>query len=423
MKNKKILALILAATMAAGSSMTVFATQPTTGTIESEGTSYDHVDQEVIAVTLPTSTTLATVFDYYADPEGTIKSAGQLLNGTAVTVNNDGVYFTNAGSAAVNGNAVYTSATNTGNYTVVVDDLTVNETYTYDGTTDNQWEDSEGNAASVAITITDDNNNNAVVTPANGDKVVVSGGSAAVSAGYSSTSDTVIFEGNNSVDMDVTVAATVDNTNAAKDITLVADEDALAAATGPALLMNLKVGTETKAITTEGVTAKAMIAGVPSNFKMVPNAAGTQFEFGLKDAADLTAWNSTTVQLSGKTNDKDIPAGAGAMTVPKITLTWTIAKHVSGPQVTMTDDGVITMSGLTAAKNYAHSAILSYGDSADNLDVDPNLEWDTDDWTAENGGTLIFRLSEAWLNALDGLEATVTVKLSDDTNITTTHQF
>lgn len=83
---------------------------------------------------------------------------------------------------------------------------------------------------------------------------------------YASTSNEVEFEGKNSVAVDVSVAAAV--TAGTNDITLVADEDALAAATTPALLMKLVVGTDTKAITSEGATAKAELAGVPGNFEV-----------------------------------------------------------------------------------------------------------------------------------------------------------
>lgn len=99
------------------------------------------------------------------------------------------------------------------------------------------------------------------------------------------------------------------------------------------------------------------------------------------------------------------------------------AEQPSGPQVTLTADGTITMSGLTADINYAHSAILAYGQRSDELDSDPNMEWGLENWSEEEGGTLVFKLSPAWLAALDGLEATVTVKLTDDTTMAATQQF
>ena len=114
---------------------------------------------------------------------------------------------------------------------------------------------------------------------------------------------------------------------------------------------------------------------------------------------------------------------------PEVTLTWKIDKPdgaveaTDGPTVTMSKTGIITMSGLTANKNYAHSAKLAYGSKSDELDTDPNMDWDVTKWSTTNGGTLIFKLSSAWLSALNGKQATITVKLSDDTTITATQQF
>lgn len=424
MKDKKVMALILAAAMTVGCSMTAFAADANGA--ESEGTSFDHVNKDVIDVTLPTDTQVATVFDYYVDPEGAIKSAGSLLNGTTVTGNDDGVYFVNAGAAAVPGTVSCTIAGKTGakatvsdlttnekytyknvaaqagtvscsiaadaNAIATVDDATINETYAYDsatskwfmsdGTTEatvvitvkdssgatltpgdgdtvtvsgatpagQKWQKEDGTNATVTISVTE-SDGTTPITPAVGDTVTVSGATAAGLTGYSSSSDAVQFEGKNSVNVDITVAAAVTATDADKDIALVADEAALAAATGPALLMTLKVGSDTKVITSTGTSAKATIAGVAGNFVMKPNAAGNNYEFVTKPAADLTAWDSTTVQLVGKTNSKDIPAGANAMTVPKITLTWTVAKSTApaGPSASgnlSTSNKSVTISGL-----------------------------------------------------------------------------
>lgn len=137
---------------------------------------------------------------------------------------------------------------------------------------------------------------------------------------YASTSNDVEFEGKNSVAVDVTVAATV--TAGAKDITLVADDDALAAATTPALLMNLTVGTDTKTITSEGATAKAKLDGVPDNFEVKVESGA--YKYSAKQGA--TGWAKTAVKLSGKTNSMDVPSD---MTAPQINLTWTIEKHIN----------------------------------------------------------------------------------------------
>ena len=137
---------------------------------------------------------------------------------------------------------------------------------------------------------------------------------------FSSSSDEIEFEGKNSIAVDVSVSADVTATTEGKDIMLVADEDALTAATAPALLMNLVVGTDTKAITTEGATAMAELAGKPDNFevKVIDGA----YKYVAK--ADAAGWAKTTVKLSGKTNKMDVPSD---MTAPAIELTWTIERH------------------------------------------------------------------------------------------------
>lgn len=139
-------------------------------------------------------------------------------------------------------------------------------------------------------------------------------------SGYSSSSDAVQFEGKNSVAVDVSVAAAVTADENGKDIALVASEADLTAATTPALLMNLTVGTDTKAITSEGATAKATLEGVASNFEVKVESGA--YKYVAK--SDASGWKTTTVQLSGKTNQMDVPTD---MTVPTIELTWTIAKH------------------------------------------------------------------------------------------------
>lgn len=161
---------------------------------------------------------------------------------------------------------------------------------------------------------------------------------------YSSSSDEVEFEGKNSVAVDISVAAEVTASEGGKDIALVADNDALTAATTPALLMNLTVGSDTKAITSEGATAKAKLDGKPDNFEVT--VEGNAYKYTAKSSA--AGWSKTSVKLSGKTNNMDVPAD---MTAPKIKLTWTVSKHV---------DSYLSATTMTASSN---SVTLSLPDS------------------------------------------------------------
>lgn len=359
MKPKKIMAMILAAAMVLGSSMTAFAadtaaTPSNAGGATGTGTSFEHVDKEVITVTLPTSAEVANVFNYYVDPERAINSAGQLTDGSAVTANDDGVYFANAGTAAVpDKNAAVTAFSINGkdesdtSITVTVPANTTVTKVTYSAI-DNEWQDDEGNGI-TGVNVTG-------ATAQNGDTITIDpyvAGTSGSTTTFSSSSEAVRFEGKNSVDVDVSVVATV-TAASDKDITLVADAAALTAATSPALLMTLKVGSDTKAITSGGATATATITGKPNNFAVT--VENGKFVYGVRTNTDtanggtaLEAWDATTVQLIGKTNQKDIPAGADAMTAPTINLTWTVAKHgaASEGDTSATPASAVTNSGET----------------------------------------------------------------------------
>lgn len=271
MNLRKLMAGTLAVTMVIGSSMTAFAADQT-GSATGTGDSVGHVDKEVLTVTLPTNTD--NVFDYHVDPERVIDLAGSLKDGTAVTKNNDGVYFKQKDNT------------------------------------------------------------------------------------FASSSEAVEFEGKNSVKVDVSVAAAVTATAGGKDIALVADDTALAAATTPALLMKLKVGAADAAITSEGATVKAELDGKPDNFEV--KVEDNDFKYSAK--AGATGWEKTTVQLSGKTNQTDVPSD---MTAPVIELTWTVTKHVDAPTYTEeTGHGNWSAGVLWLAKD------SSTGFSSNNLTVE-----------------------------------------------------
>lgn len=360
MKFKKVMATILAAAMVAGSSMTVFAEDPaptdangTTG----EGTTFDHVNKDVISVTLPTTADVADVFDYYVDPEGLIKDAGTLADGTTeVTGNTDGVYFktktTSSGTEAVDASVKSYSITingspvTTGLTITIPTDTTATLLVFKDQTLDSSenvstsgwYEKVDGDdytgKTPLSITIIQDSDSS-TVTASSGDEITVEPAQAATTGtettSYGSSSEAVKFEGKNSVDVDVSVAATVTASDADKDIALVADDAALTASTTPALLMKLKVGTDEKAITSTGsTTAKATIAGVPGNFAVTTE--NNKFVYKIRTNTDtdnggsaLADWNATTVQLIGKTNSVDVPTTG--VTAPVINLTWSVAKH------------------------------------------------------------------------------------------------
>lgn len=438
MRSKKFMAVTLAATMVVGSSMTALATDANGAT--GSGSAFNHVDTDILAVTLPTDSDVQGVFNYYVDPERAIQGAGTLTDGvTAVTPNTNGVYFAHAGAAAVPEVNASVTAFNVGGKTqdtaaAGTETVTVPVTTTLTGMTYSQgWKDDAGNAVVVtatrdsdsqtptfvkgdSLTISPDSGaGDAAVTgysiggstspettgltitvpsdlavssltyhdewvDANGDEVAsadaptingltpADGNTIAISphvdaqpagtARYDSESEGVSFEGKNSVDVDISVAATVTASAGGKDIALVKDQAALDAATGPALLMMLHVGSKSAAVTSDGATVAEKIEGKEDNFAVTTN--NNKFVYGIRTNTDtanggtaLDAWDSAEVKLSGKTNNKTIEDG---MTAPTIGLTWTVSKHtesyLSANTISATQPavGVTLPTGVTVSK-------------------------------------------------------------------------
>lgn len=365
MKSKKLMAVALTATMVVGSSVTVLAEDANgaTGT----GTSFDHVNKKVTAVTLPTTAEVANVFDYYVDPERIINDAKSLADATAVTPNTDGVYFLNSGVTTGATEAVDASVDSysiggvTTGLTITIPNTTAANLKYDDGTGSADtpgWYEGTDTTTPVTVTIIKDSDSS-TVTPSLNDTITVNAYQPAnpgtSTSGYSSSSDAVSFEGRNSVDVDVTVTAAVDTTvtGADKNIALVADADALAAAKTPALLMKLKVGNTEKAITSSGASASAKVEGVADNFAVTAESGSFVYKIRTNlDEKQLDPWNETSVQLIGKTNIANVPTGAGAMTAPKINLTWTIAEHqdsaLSAKTISKASNSV-TVTGATVS--------------------------------------------------------------------------
>jgi len=309
MLNKKLVATVLTAAMVFGSCFTVMADEASSAT--GTGSSYDHVDTDIITVTYPTTAAVATAFNFVVDPERLVNQAGgKLGDNTSVTANDDGVYFVGSNTAS---------------------------------------------------------------------------------------SNAIDIEGKNSVAVDLSVAVSV--TASANSIALVADEAALEAATDPALLLSVKVGTDEKVITSAGVTtAKDSIEGVSSNFVMKPKDG--QFEYVVKDGA--TGWKKAAVQLIGKTNEAEVPEGAGAMSAPTVELTWTVAKHVDA-YVSATTIGTAGVT-LSLPESVSISSVVL------NKAADTNVTLEAGNTYTVTGTTL--KVKDAIIGAYPG--KTITITYSDN---------
>lgn len=97
-KTRRVMAVVLAATMVFGSSLTAFAEEPvTSGGTNGAGTSEGHVNKHVISVTLPIIPDGSTPFAYTMDPERLVNetNAAKYAEGSTFTdtAKTNGVYF------------------------------------------------------------------------------------------------------------------------------------------------------------------------------------------------------------------------------------------------------------------------------------------------------------------------------------------
>lgn len=347
-KFRKMLAIMLAASMILGMGVTAFAdgsgdasgdagSGGTTGT----GTFEGHVDQEKLEVTLPTDTS-GTMFNYKMDPEGLIAATEAAKYPDTSFEEGKNVFFQSA---------------------------------------DDTW-----TAESAKL------------------KVMNTGTVAA----------------------DVTVKAqTADNAQVA-----MADSATFAANDKAAkLYLGLKAATKevaVKSATDGGATVVLGLSGNADNYEIKSGASG--YEFAKKTGVQDSQWNSFEFSLTGACNPNGDYSASG-LAASNVTLTWSYKKRadgssaellaanaVSGPQVSITSAGLITVSNLTADNNFKDMTITDKTGQVMKWNIAPTT-WGTDNWTAENGGTFTLQLSDQWVDYLikQGGTAKVIVILADGT--------
>lgn len=190
-------------------------------------------------------------------------------------------------------------------------------------------------------------------------------------------------------------------------------------------------GTTKKPITTtEKVVATSSLADAKANYKVVYATDSKTYKTSLatgstaKTDAEYAAANFDcySFSLTGDCNPNGKWIGL-TEEPPKVTLVWTIQKpegafNADGPTISVANNGLITMSGLTAEKNYASAAITDHlGASYTVKGSDGTWIGDGTTWSSENGGTLQLQLGTAWMNALRGRTGKITLTLTDGTSI------
>lgn len=153
---------------------------------------------------------------------------------------------------------------------------------------------------------------------------------------------------------------------------------------------------------------------VKSNFELTNLAANgkgiTAFRFGgsmntKANWSKLTSGIKITAVYGNEvaTSDATVISGTGAMV--KV-----------GPKITINNTGLITITGLTAEKNFESLTIENANGEYDvKVDV---VTWIEDEFSMENGGTLKCQLGDSWLNSLRGITGKINLNLTDNTIIT-----
>lgn len=215
---------------------------------------------------------------------------------------------------------------------------------------------------------------------------------------YSDTSDTLTITNKSTMDVDVTVKATV---KAVDGIKMASSGTFDASDTEAKLYLALKdadTANSEKAITTDG-------AELTSTIQALAGAYETKYEGGkyvkkLKDTA--TGFKTYSFQVTGACN----PNGAwNGLTEnpPEIEVVWNVKDPtVTGPQMTVSQTGLITITGLTSEKNYSALKIQNSNGGPYHVN-DAACTWGEDNYNAEEGGSLTCQLGEEWLSTLRGI--------------------
>ena len=280
-------------------------------------------------------------------------------------------------------------------------------------------------------------------TPASGSDV----------ANYTDVSEPITAYNRSNIDVEIKIQAKLD---IPKGITLASSSVVNDTSTDPKMYMAVTEGAKNteKPVNAQGIEVTASILSAEQHYKTVYDARSNTYKKQLKDAAAnateeqyKTYFESYSFMLTGDCN-KSGNWDALKSTPPAIRLVWTIDKSsgsASGipsipdgpdvpdvpvvpgdPSITVSDDGIIWIDGLTAAINYDYWLTLTYdGQTSQNLNGDPEIRWKgvNSTWTSAKGGKLGLQLSQTWLNTVKGKSVTVTVRLTDGRSITATHQF
>ena len=152
---------------------------------------------------------------------------------------------------------------------------------------------------------------------------------------------------------------------------------------------------------------------VASNFEITSLAASgkgiTAFTFGGSMNNVDTNWSKLTagIKITATYSNEIAPSSATA-------IAGTGAMVKMGPQISMNNDGLITMTNFTADQNYVSLAVTDGEGTKWDIGDSP-YTWDLENYDAETGGDANIQLSEGWISFLidKGGDVELELTLSD----------
>lgn len=232
-------------------------------------------------------------------------------------------------------------------------------------------------------------------------------------ATYSATSDAIKAVNKSTMDVDITVKASVAEVSG---ITMASSGTFDADDTSAGLYLALKdsdTNNSDTAVTADGVELTSTIAALDGAYetKYVDGKYVKQLK------ADATGFEEYSFQLTGACNPKGEWAGL-TEEPPVVSVVWSIEDPtVTGPQMTVSDAGLITITGLTPEQNYDSLTIENANGGPYHVNDAP-VTWNEDSYDSANGGSLTCQLGETWLASLRGVTGKAHLSLTDGTTIT-----
>ena len=250
--------------------------------------------------------------------------------------------------------------------------------------------------------------------------------SANASGDYKNQSNFIEVLNRGTVDVNVTVEATI---NGLSNIAMAASSDfASGDAAVPELYLAFTASGDASgdaknanvALTENGATIKAVLAAADEDKYTFGYASG-EYTYDLKAeyaSGDASVFDNYKFALTGACNPyadwSDVKEAA-----PTVKVVWTLEDAEAGPQIAATSAGLITVSNMTAEANFKSATISNATATVDLTQYSTNDAATAGTWSASTGGTIKFQLKNDIMTAWTGQNATIKITLSDGSTIQT----